>query len=275
MTTTGWHAPSELLEAYVDGRLDAVLGASLERHLDRCAACRGTIAPLTDHAVVERAWAGLRATVEAPARPWLVRVAERLGLPEPTGVLLAATASLRVAWLSGAFVALAFAAGAAAYAGGGALWPFLLVAPLVPVLGVAAAYGPAEDPFESLAVTAPYGRTRLVLLRTVAVLATSVPVACLLGLALPGPAWLAAAWLGPALSMLPLLLALASVVGPRAGAGVITLLWVGLVGGATRELPATWPVEATQQACYLVLAAAAVGFLVLRSLRGRRIEEVL
>ena len=36
---------------------------------------------------------------------------------------------------------------------------------LMPVLGVAAAYGPHEDPLETLIVTTPYGRTRLVLAR--------------------------------------------------------------------------------------------------------------
>ena len=66
--------------------------------------------------------------------------------------------------MSSAFIALAFAL-TAAHLSGDMLWPFLLVAPLVPVLGVATAYGPSWDPLEGLVVTAPYGRTRLILVR--------------------------------------------------------------------------------------------------------------
>lgn len=273
--TTTWHAPPELLRSYVEGRLDAVLGASLERHLDTCAECRTAIRPLTDLPMLDRAWSGIRAAVEDPPLPWLIRLARRLGLPEPTGILLAATASLRVAWVSSAIVALGFAAAATAFSSGGVLWPFLLVAPLVPVLGVAAAYGPSDDPFETLAVTAPYGRTRLVLVRTVAVLVTSVPVACLLGLTMPGPVWVAVAWLGPALMMLPLLLASASFVGPRFAAAVLTLVWTGLVIGASRNAPPTWPLEASQQTVYAGLAVAATVVLLVRSRRTRRIGVVL
>lgn len=273
-TDTAWHADEALLRAYVEGRLDAVLGASLERHVDGCGLCRSRIAPLVDTRLVDQSWSRLRTAVENPSPPWLVRVAGRLGLPEPTGVLLAATASLRTAWLSSALVALAFAV-AASLVQGGVLWPFLLVAPLIPVLGVAAAYGPSEDPFEALAVTAPYGRTRLILLRAIAVLVTSVPGACLLGLAVPGPAWVAVAWLGPALTMLPLVLALASWVGPRLAGAVVALVWCGVVLASVRRLPATWPVEATQQLTYLALAAAAFVVLLVRSRRTRRIGAVL
>lgn len=275
MNGTTWHAEPALLEAYVAGRLDAVLGASLERHLDECAGCRASIRPLTDASLLEEAWTGVRSGVERPPRPWLIRLAERLGLREPTAILLAATASLRAAWLSSAFVALAFAVGATMYTQGGMLWPFLLVAPLIPVLGVAAAYGPSEDPFETLAVTAPYGRTRLILLRTLAVLVTVVPAASLLGLALPGPDWVAAAWLGPALAMIPLSLALASFTGPRLASAVMTLLWCAVVMGSVRRLPATWPVEVSQQLVYLGLAIVAVVVLVVRSHRTRKIGAVL
>ena len=90
--------------------------------------------------------------------------------------------------------------------------------------GVAAAYGPRQDPLEALIATAPYGRTRLILLRTVGVLVSVLPVTVLLGLALPGPPWLAAAWLGPALALVPVLLALAGFVGPRAAATVVSLV---------------------------------------------------
>ena len=133
-------------------------------------------------------------------------------------------ASLRGAWLVGAFLSLSFATLAAYASGGTALAPFLLAAPLAPVLGVAAAYGPRQDPLEALIATAPYGRTRLILLRTIGVLVSVLPVTVLLGLAVPGPPWLAAAWLGPALALVPVLLALAGFVGPRTAATVVSLV---------------------------------------------------
>ena len=150
--------------------------------------------------------------------------------------MLAAAASLRTAWLVGAFLSLSFATLAAHASGGTALAPFLLVAPLAPVLGVAAAYGPRHDPLESLLATAPFGRTRLILLRTIAVLVSVLPVTALLGLTVPGPPWLAAAWLGPALALVPVLLALAGFVGPRAAAGLVTVGWTSVVLASTRGL---------------------------------------
>lgn len=274
-STRTWHADESLLAAYVDGRLDAILSASLERHLDHCGDCRAAVRPFVDLPALARAWDGVRSAVESPAHPWLVRQGRRLGLPEPTSVLLAATVSLRTAWVTSALVVLAFAAATAVLASGGTLWPYLVIAPLVPVLGVAAAYGPSEDPFEALAVTTPYGRTRLILVRALAVVATCVPVACLLGLALPGPSWVAVAWLGPAVSMIPLLLALSSFVGPRVGSAVVALLWTGVVIMSVRRLPETWPVEVQQQLVYLGLGAAGAVVLLLRSRAARRIGVIL
>jgi hypothetical protein len=276
MTTTSWHAGPELLAAYASGSLDAVNGASVEQHLMRCTACRAAIRSHVDPHPLERAWAGVRDAVETTSQPMPIRLARRLGLPEPASVLLAATASLRTAWLAGAFVAIGFATLAVSVAGGRyAIAPFLLVAPMVPVLGVAAAYGPHQDPLESLIITAPYGRTRLILVRTLAVLVSVLPFTALLGLMLPGPPWLAAAWLGPALGLVPMLLALSSFVGPRAGASILTIAWSGVVLLSAREMSSTWLVESGQQVAYLGLALVAALVLVVRSRRDRQIGAVL
>lgn len=275
MTTKSWHADPELLEAYVAGALDAIGGASVEQHLVRCAECRAAITPLVDQAARSRAWSGIRDTVQSPPQPLAIRLARRLGVSEPASILLAATASLRTAWLAGAFVALGFATAAVALSGNGFIAPFLLVAPMVPVLGVAAAYGPHEDPLESLVATAPYGRSRLILLRSFAVLVSVLPITALLGLLLPGPLWLAAAWLGPALALVPVLLALSSFVGPRIGGAVISIAWCGVVLLSVRRLPATWPVEASQQLTYLALAVTACAVLAVRTRRDRLIGATL
>jgi hypothetical protein len=275
MTTHIWHADPPLLTAYVAGDLSAIEGASVEQHLAHCPSCRQAITGLVDARLLARGWAGVRATVEAPPLPLPIRLARRVGVSEPTAVLLAATTSLRTAWLVSAFLALAFATFATAASGKEMLAPFLLVAPLVPVVGVAAAYGPQNDPLEALVVTAPYGRTRLILVRTLAVLVSVLPLTAVLGLLLPGPEWLAAAWLGPALALVPILLALSSFVGPRTGVALVVLAWSGVVVFSLRSFPATWPVEASQQLAYLFLAAVAAVVLLVRSRRDQRIGAVL
>jgi hypothetical protein len=262
--TDQWHGDPALLSRYLAGTLDAVTGASLEQHVNRCQTCRNTVASLLEPRLVQRTWAGIRETVERPPLPFVLRLARRCGLPEPTAVLLAGAASLRGAWLVAAFLSLSFATLAAYASGATALAPFLLVAPLAPVLGVAAAYGPRQDPLEALVATAPYGRTKLILLRTIAVLVSVLPVTALLGLAIPGPPWLAAAWLGPALALVPVLLALAGFVGPRNAAIVVSLGWSSVVLASTR-LGTTWPVEAAQQGVYLILAMAACAVVAIRS----------
>jgi hypothetical protein len=268
--TQGWHADSALLSSYLAGALDAVVGASVEQHVSRCDTCRAAVGHLLEPRLVERTWASIREVVEHPSLPFVVRLARRCGLREPTAVLLAGAASLRGAWLVGAFLSLSFATLAAYASGGTALAPFLLVAPLAPVLGVAAAYGPRQDPLEALVATAPYGRTRLILLRTIGVLVSMLPVTVLLGLALPGPPWLAAAWLGPALALVPVLLAIAAFVGPRTAATVVSLAWSGVVLGSTRGFGPTWPVEAAQQGVYVLLALAACTVIAVRARADRQ-----
>lgn len=275
MSAATWHADEALLTAYLDGSLDAISGASVEQHLARCDGCRSFLTPLVETSLLDRAWTGVRDAVESPSQPLVIRLAGRCGLSEPTSVLLAATVTLRTAWLAGALVALGFATGAAAFAGMAGIAPFLLVAPLVPVLGVAAAYGPHEDPLETLVATSPYGRTRLVLVRTLAVLVTALPFTFLLSLTLPGPLWLAAAWLGPALALVPVTMALSSFVGPRNGAGLMVIAWCGVVVLSSRTMPPTWPVEAAQQVVYLTLALAAAVDLVVRTRLDRQIGAAL
>lgn len=275
MSPTTWHAPPELLATYAAGDLDAVLGTSLERHLDSCQECRHAVVHHSDQRLVAEGWTRLRDAVESPALPRPLRLARRLGLPEPAAILLSAALSLRVAWLTSSFLALSFALLATYAADGTAIWPFLLAAPLVPVLGVAASYGGADEPFEALAVTTPYGRGRLVLLRTLAVVVTTMLPAAVLGIFLPGPDWVAVAWLGPALAMVPVVLALASFVGPWPAGAAVTMAWVPVVLLSVRELPSTWPVEASQQLAYLAIAAAAVAVLVVRSRRTHRIGAPL
>lgn len=272
---TTWHADDGLLAAYVGGALDGVEALSVEQHLVHCAACRGAIRAHVDPRPLALTWDAVRDEIDRPPLPLVLRLAQRLGLSEPTALLLAASAALRTSWLVSGLLALGFATLAALVAGPGGIAPFLLVAPLVPVLGVAATYGGRSDPLEGLIATSPYGRTRLVLVRTLAVLVTVLPFAFLLGLTLPGPEWIATAWLGPALALVPITLAVSSVVGPRTGASAVAIAWSGVVLFSLRQLPATWPVEPSQQLVYLAIALAATAYLAVRARLDRRIGALL
>jgi hypothetical protein len=274
-TTSEWHVPDALLGDYVSGSLDALRSASLEHHVERCDDCRRRVRLLVDDRLHEQAWACVRARIEPPELSLVVRAARYLGVDEPTAILLSAAASLRLASLSAAFVALAFAVGAALI-GGDSIWPFLLVAPLIPALGVAAAFGGPEEPTELLTVTAPYGRSRLVVVRTLAVVVATVPVACALGLLLPGPAWIAVAWLGPALAVLSLVLAIGGVAGMRTAVPLVALGWSAIIVYSERALVSpTWAIEPSRQAVYATAIVVAVGAIAIRSIRHRMIGDAL
>ncbi len=66
------------------------------------------------------------------------------------------------------------------------MWLFLAVAPLVPGTAVALCYDPRIEPALEHELTTPYSTMRLVLLRTLAVLAGGLPVLLVLGLLVPG-----------------------------------------------------------------------------------------
>ena len=87
--------------------------------------------------------------------------------------------------------------------------------------------------------------------------------------------WLGVAWLGPALTLVPVMMALASFVGPRAAAAAIAIGWSGVVLLSVRHFPATWPVESTQQVVYLALAGVSLVVLFVRSRQDRQIGAVL
>ena len=141
---------------------------------------------------------------------------------------------------------------------------FLLIAPLAPMVGVAAAYGPESDPTHELATAAPYSKPRLVLLRAAAVLAASLPITVAVGLLLPIPTWLAAAWLLPALGFIAVVLAAGTWVDPVYAAAALAVGWVSAVGWAVvqREPHSLFSVGAI--AAYVAIGALATTVFVTR-----------
>jgi len=234
MTGT-WHADDALLAGYVAGNAGPVNGASLEQHLLRCSTCRERIATHLPAAPLDLVWDRIRQQAEAPAPTPVQRALLRLGLPESDALLVAAAPSLRSSWLFGVLACLGFVVLAAKFGGQQGLAYFLLVAPLVPVTGVALAYGPDVDPAYEAALATPYPAARLVLLRTAAVLTTSLPLVVLTSLLVPGLGRVAFTWLLPALAFSVLVLAASTwfravQVGAVLGVGWAAAVMTAVVG---------------------------------------------
>ncbi|MFD8420264.1 zf-HC2 domain-containing protein [Streptomyces sp. NPDC059466] len=248
---TGWHAADDLVARYTDGSLPEPDAWSLEKHLESCGSCAarvshaaragaaGPVLARVRDAVLDTVAHTARAPLPAPPLgppavstatvPWRARaVGGRLGR-----IVWAAGPALRGAW-TGAVLLVAVGALALAHGGGSdSARPLLLaVAPVVPVAGVALSYGRYADPLYELVATSPSGGLRLLLTRTAAVLAVSVPLLTAAGLLLPaaGPRLpqvpMAAAWLLPGLALTLATLALSGYTGCRTGSAVVGGGWL-------------------------------------------------
>jgi hypothetical protein len=222
---TTWHADDALLSEYADGATDYVLSASVETHLMGCAMCRSKVGAKVDAHRLETLLAGAVDRIDAPRRGVVERVLCRVGVKPNTARLLVATPLMRASWLSAVLTVLAFATIAARADPRGVI-VFLTLAPLAPVVGVATAFGMRSDPTQDVGVATPYPAFRLLLLRAVAVVATTAIAAAFVRLLLPeigGTAW---AWLLPALALTGVTLAASEWVDLSVAAAVITGAWV-------------------------------------------------
>lgn len=228
MTSTEWHLDVELSAQYAEGRVAGALAASIEQHLLRCAACRAQLAPAVSAPRTDAIWAEVLERVEAPRRRLLERLLLRAGLDEGTARLVAATPSLRAAWLTSTVLVLVLAL-LTAHADANGVALFMTLAPVLPALGVAYAFGPAADPTHEMTAAAPYSAVRLLAVRTGFVVASTVLPTALITPWLPGSTLLAVAWLLPALALTAGTLALSTKVEPHLAAISLTGLWVALV----------------------------------------------
>lgn len=218
-----WHVTGEMWQAYSDGRLGADAEAAIETHVVGCSTCHASARPLVD---TDALWEGVHALIDHP-RPRVSRLLGRLGMPQDDFVVVAATDNLRLPWAIAVGAAITAAIGAA-YAGSHELLLFVLLAPLVPVLAVAAAFD-ATDDLRELTNATPYARLRLTLLRTLATLIVAIPSMLALGLAIPvlhGFAWL---WLLPALALTGTTVVLLTWWSARSAAVVTGFGWIAAV----------------------------------------------
>ena len=230
-----WHVDAAMLDRYASEALSPAGMASVEMHVTSCATCRAQVSARGDHAAHARVKQVLDERLDAPRVGRLERALELIGIAETDARIVGATLALHGSWLAASLVTLAFVALATMTGPERAgLAVFLVSAPLVPLAGVALAYGPRVDPTYEIATAATVPGTRIVLLRTLAVVSPAIPTTALLSLLFSvGP--LAFAWLLPALGLAGAALALGTLVTPAKAATALAALWlvgagVGLVG---------------------------------------------
>jgi hypothetical protein len=264
-----WHVDGELLAAYAAGRLDVVGTWSVEAHLTSCAGCRELAGALVEPERLRRVRAALIAAVDVPHTGVAERLLIRLGVPDHTARLLAATPALRGSWLLAIATTLVFAVLAARVGSGpDASLAFLCVAPLLPLAGIAVAYGPGIDPTYEIGLAAPMRGLRLLLLRAAAVVGASAALAAAASLALPGLSLATAGWLLPALALAVCSLALATVVSPLRATGISAGAWVAAVLVTVASPgPSSVLFAAPGQAAFAILGLLAAVVVGLR--RGR------
>jgi hypothetical protein len=273
------HPGEDLLASYAAGAAGTVVVWSVEAHLTGCARCRAALSAHVDAERLARNRSVLlvRAAIGDGGR--VRRVLCRCGLPDHVLRLLAATPSLRRSWLLSVVGVLAVVAGEAAAvrhgwipAGGPGritgyrdpevLAPFLLVAPLLVLAGVAAAFLPMFDPAWRLTVAAPFSGFTLLLVRAVSALAAALVLVAATAFIMPGPGWLPVALLLPSLALSAFALAAATVLDPRAAAVMAGILWaVPVLLLAAAHVPLLMVQPNAQFACAAVLCACAVVLL--------------
>ena len=266
-TEIGWHAEDDLLAAYVAGRTGPPVTASVEMHLLHCGVCRAGVTPLVDPAPLGLVWDGVVDELTTPQPTVVERTAVRLGLSDRDALVVAAAPAIRGAWLLGLLLCLLFAViGVAQGAPNGSLL-FLAVTPLVPVAAVAFAYGQDVDPMWDTTLAAPYSPLRLLLLRAVSVVVVALPLALAAGTLLPGPPWVAVAWLVPGLACAALTLALSTWVEVSRAAIAVSGCWITAVivaaGPAVHDVLLV--VAAPLLPAYLVVAVLASAVFWMRS----------
>ncbi|GAB2926431.1 zf-HC2 domain-containing protein [Streptomyces heilongjiangensis] len=229
------HASTRTIEAYARGATglpdDEVW--AVEAHLEVCPVCRDRLTAAVGAGVpavaslVDAVWSGLEPQVAAaPAPPsrrrrpaWLSRWATPAMVP-----WLAMAAAVTLAAL------LLDLLGGSPGPGSAGISPVLLLAPVLPVLGVAASWARGLDPAYELTASVPRAGLQLVLRRTVAVLAVVLPALLVGGWA---TGVMVAQWLLPCLAFTTATLALGGVVGVTRAAVSLVAVWAAVIVAPT------------------------------------------
>ena len=266
MTST-WHLDDDLLDAYAQGRpLSAALAASVEAHLERCPGCQARLVPVAELPRLDAVWAEVVDVLDAPRPSLLERLLQRTGVAPDTARLLAVTPSLQASWITGTVVLLTLVL-VVSHSGERGIALFLALAPVVPVAGIAVAFGPRTDPLHEVTLAAPYSSFRLLLVRSAAVLAVTTLIAVPVTFLVPSTPLVSAAWLLPALALSVTSLALAARVDPVVSSAGLSVLWLvlALSGLAPDRDPLVVASAVSQLLCLVLLAVSSAALLRSRS----------
>ncbi|MFF9780280.1 zf-HC2 domain-containing protein [Streptomyces sp. NPDC013978] len=260
-----WHADDGDLREYAHGTLAAPRLWSVETHLAACPDCRAALSAHVPTAETDAGWARLDAALDAPRPGPVESLLIRLGVADHTARLLAATPVLRRSWLGAVVLTLLLAVGV-----GVAASPLMLLttAPLLPLAGVAVSFGPRLDPTYETAVVAPTHTFRLLMVRTVAVLATTTALSALASLALPSFGLAALGWLLPALALTSTGVALTARLGPVLAPVLVGTGWTALVV-LSRLLASGTPLPFTAKGQGAAAAVAVLASVLLVAARDR------
>lgn len=213
---------------------------------------------------IDANWRAITFELDAPVPSRTERVLTRVGFSSATARLVAATPALRRSWAAALLVVVLIGLSAASDNPDN-ISGMLVLSPLVPVLGVALAYGPSVDPIHEIGLATPMRGVRLVMIRAATVVA--VAVAVLTGAVLVSEASnaLAFVWLLPALATTSLSISLMTFLTPRRAVVAVSVAWAVLVvtvQGVTQDSLAIF--GPAMQVSSVLVAACAVAMTIRR-----------
>jgi hypothetical protein len=265
---SSWHVEDRDLRRWLAHNTALATSVSIEQHLVSCDGCIDRVGALSRQdsaldAELEHGWERVRDAVELHRPSWLERGLTTVGLPAHEAQLVAAARAFRGPLLVAVLVVLVFAELAGQFGQARGEFFFLLVAPLLPSAAVAFAYDPELEPALEQELCTPYPPARLVVLRTIAVLALAIPVAVLLGLVLPGP--ISFLWLLPAAGFVAADLALSTWISPLRGVAVISGVWSVTVWVTAHHSSTDAALHGAYPSVYLVLVVVSVAVFARRA----------
>ena len=247
----------DLAQRYAAGTTTVTETIQVEQAMDISSQWRATVGSAVPAARLDLNFDAISVELDAPKRGRIERLMGFFGLPEHVTRLMAATPVLRRSWYVAATLVLFFGILAAdPTRDNSSVLVFLAMAPLVPVLGVGLAYGPGIDPAHDMTVATPLSGFRLLLLRAIAVMATSVVFGGVASLIWSSEYGLRIiAWLLPALALTTITLALTAFMPTRAAAGVTAAGWLLVVIVVARTATDFTMFGGPAQLVYLLLAS--------------------
>ena len=220
-----------IIDGYARGDTDLAADEvwALEAHLEACGVCRERLsAAVTAEApavaaLVDTVWSGLEPRLAVTAtmprrRRWSARLSRWMTPTMVPWLAMVAVVTLLALLLDMVDI------------DSGELSLVLLLAPVLPVLGVAASWSRGLDPAYELTASVPRSGLHLVLRRTVSVLGVVVPALLVGGWA---TGVMVVQWLLPCLAFTSTTLALGGVIGVTRAAFVLAAVWAGVVVAPT------------------------------------------